>query len=445
MERPVERAVADRLIPFSPEPGRIVANTIDTETGAVIWQLENGARVILQPTENRNDEIVLQAMARGGATSVSDNDNVSAMLAGEMMQVSGLGSWSLPDLSRQLAARQVSLARSVTNYTRGFQGSSTSRDLQTLFEMLYLNFTEPRIDGDAVEAMMARYRSSLALRNENPRIVFNDEVNRTLTSDHPRFRPLELADLPSANIDSALAFLRRSLNPADFTFVFAGNLTPDLMAPLVETYLASIPRGETWNTWTDLNIVRPGRVENNVFRGLEEQSIVHMAWFAPATFTEQFSIVAQALTEYLNIRLNEEIRDNLGGVYGIGAGASVSPSPRGELSLQIQFACDPQRVQELSDAVLNLLRETATGNITQSHFNNAIEAMHQGLEVSMQSNSFIAQSYVNSAVLLELPLSRLQQRPQNFNAVTPAAIQRMMAQLLPNGPAKVVLFPGNSR
>jgi zinc protease len=443
VQRPVQRALEDSLVSVSPEPGKIVANSIDAETGAVIWQLENGAKVILQSTENRNDEIVLQAMARGGTTSVSDEDSVSAILAAEMIQVSGLGPWSLPDLSRQLAAKQASLSSFVTNYTRGFQGSSTSGDLRTLFEMLYLNFTDPRIDGDAVDAMMDRYRSALALRGENPRTVFSDEVNRTITGDQPRFRPLELDDLPRANIDSALAFLRRSLNPADFTFVFTGNLTPDLMAPLVETYLASIPRGETWNTWTDLNIVRPGKVENHVFRGLEEQSIVYMAWFVPATFTEQLSIVAQALNEYLNIRLNEEIRENLGGVYGIGAGVGVSPSPRGELSLQVQFTCDPQRVQELSDAVVNLLRETATGSIVQVTFNDAIEAMHQGLRVSMQSNSFIAQSYVNSAVLLELPLSRLQQRPQNFNAVTPAAIQGMIAQLLPNGPAKVVLFPEN--
>jgi len=442
VERPAPRAVEDRLLPASPEPGSIAAQSVDAETGAVIWDLSNGARVILQATENRNDEIVLNAMARGG-TVCFEND-ISARLAVEMMQVSGLGPWSRPDLSRQLAARQVSLSHSVGAHTRSFGGASTTGDLRTLFEMIHLNFTDPRIDPEAAEAMMGRLRTSLALRGENPRTVFSDEVNRTMTLGHPWFRPMELADLAGANIDSAIAFLRRGLNPADFTFVFVGNLAPELMVPYVETYLASIarfPDNERWNTWTDANVARPGRAESLVFRGMEEQSTVHMAWFAPAQFSEQLSIAAQVLSDYLNIRLNDEIRENLGGVYGIGAGVGVSPAPRGELSMRVQFGCDPQRVQELSDAVLALLAETAAGAIVPADFASAVEAMHQSWETSMQSNSFIAQSYANSAVLMGLPLSRLQRRPQYISAVSPADLQRLAAQLLPNGPAKVVLFP----
>jgi len=441
VERPVQRVIGDRLLPASPQPGEIVSRGVDAETGAVIWELGNGARVILYPTENRNDEIVLNAMARGG--TVCFGNDVSARLAVEMMQVSGLGPWSRPDLARQVAARQVSLSYSVGNYTRGFQGSSTTGDLQTLFEMIHLNFTEPRIDGEAVEAMMGRLRTSLALRGENPRTVFSDEINRTVTQGHPAFRPLELGDLDRVDANAALDFLRRGLNPADFTFVFIGNLTPDLMATYVETYLASIapfPEGARWNSWTDPNIVRPGRVERNVYRGMEEQSTVHMAWFAQGTFTERLSIETQVLNEYLRVRLNDEIRENLGGVYGISASVSISPAPRGEMSMRIQFGCDPRRVEELSSAVLALLDEAARATV-QSVFDGAVEALHQGWELSMQNNAFIASSYANSSVLLNLPLSRLHRRPGYFDSVTPADIQRVAAQLLQNGPVKVVLFP----
>ncbi|MCL2600952.1 MAG: insulinase family protein, partial [Treponema sp.] len=442
VERPRAIEVAERLVPFIPERGSVVLETVDAETGATVWDLGNGARVVLYATENRNDEIVLNAMARGGTSCAADVDSVSAGLALDMMQISGLGPWSPSDLSRMLAARQVSLTPSMGSYTRGLHGSSTTGDLRTLFEMIYLSFTDQRIDPEAVEVLMDMYRNHLALRGENPQNVFSDAITRVLTGDHPRLRPLELADLPRADMDAALAFLRRGFNPADFTFVFVGNLTPELMRGYVETYIASIPpAGETWNVWTDLGIVRPGRVEEHVFAGLEEQSTVRMAWHAPAVFGEQLSITAQVLNEYLNIRLNDEIRENLGGVYWIGAGVSASMTPRGELSMQIGFACDPQRVRELSDAVMALLNETARG-VTRSVFDNSVEAMLQSWEVSMQSNSFIAGSYANSAVLMNLPLSRLQRRPRYIEAVTPADVQRMVAQLLPNGPAKIILFQG---
>jgi len=434
--------VADGLLPHIPQRGNVVSETLDVETGAIIWELSNGARIILQSTENRNDEIVLHALARGGTSSVADADSVSASLATEMRQISGLGPWTHPELTRMLAARQVSLSHSIGSYTRGFQGSSTTGDLRTFFEMLYLNFTYPRIDPEAVEVLMEWQRNSLALRGENPNTVFSDTVNRVLTGDHPRYRPMELADLPLADIDAALAFLQWGLNPADFTFVFVGNLTPEIMRGYIETYLASIPAGEEHlDNWTDLGIVRPGRVEEHIFVGMEEQSSVQMAWFAPAVFSEQLNMTTWILREYLNIRLNEEIRENLGGVYSIWAWTSVSAAPRGEMALRIGFACDPGRVEELSAAVINLLNGMADG-IAQDVFNGAVESQLMSWEVFMQSNSSIAGSYANSAAMMNLPLSRLHRRPQYINAVSPADLQRIAAQLLENGPAKIVMFPG---
>ncbi|MDR0455103.1 MAG: insulinase family protein [Treponema sp.] len=446
---PTSGAVEGDLLSIIPVKGSVLSESVDEETGAVFWELNNGMKVILKSTKNKNDEIVVQAMARGGTSSAAPEDDISAGLAVEMLQVSGLGPWPRPELSRKLAGKQVSLSYSVSGYYRGFRGSATSGDLKTLFEMLYLSFTDPRIDPVAVQAMMEQYATSLALRGENPRTVFSDEINRTIYSGHPRFKPLELADLPKADIDTALAFIRKGTNPADYTFIFTGNLETKTIKDYIETYLASIPRGESWNSWTDLGITRPGKVENSVHKGKEEQSMVYMAWFSKAPFTEELSAAAQVLSEYLDIKMTEEIREKLGGVYSISVNVPVSPVPQGELSMQVYFACDPKRVQELVSAVISLLNQTAgiapggtPGGINRDTFNKAVEALKKEWETSMQSNAYIAQSYANSSVLLNLPLSRLNKRPRYFSAVTPADIQKICAQLVQGrGPAQVVLLP----
>jgi zinc protease len=138
--------------------------------------------------------------------------------------------------------------------------------------------------------------------------------------------------------------------------------------------------------------------------------------------------------------MDNEIREKLGGVYSISAGVSVSPVPQSELIMQVRFACDPKRVPELSAAVNNLLQQTSR-SIDGDIFGKAVEALKKEWEISMQSNAYIAQSYANSSVLLRLPLSRLNRRPQYFSAVTTADIQRICAQLLQSGPAQVVLLP----
>ena len=447
IERPQSAAVEPGLLANLPERGKIVSESADAETGALVWQLGNGAKVILKSTKNKNDEIVLQAMARGGTSGAAAEDDISASLAVEMMQVSGLGPWSRSDMRRKLADKQVSFSYWVSRYYRGFQGSATSGDLAVLFEMLYLNFTDPRIDAEAVEAMMGQYATSLAHRSENPSTAFSDEINRTIYSGHPRFKPLELEDLAKADTGAALAFLRKGMNPADYTFVFTGNLETETMRELVAIYLASIPQGESWNAWADLGIVRPGKTEKNVYRGKEEQSRVYLAWFAPAAYSEELSIAAQALSEYLEIRMTEEIREKLGGVYSISVGAGLSPVPSGELSMSVHFACDPKRVEELTGAVIALLRQTAgsgtggSGGIDRDTFTKAVEALRKEYETSIQSNTYIAQSYANSSVLLNQPLSRLDRRPHYHNAVTAADIQGICARLLQNGPAQVVLYP----
>jgi zinc protease len=290
--------------------------------------------------------------------------------------------------------------------------------------------------------MMDQYRSSLAQRNENPDTLFSDEINKTIYGNNPHLKPLELADLPRADIDRALAFIKQGLNPADYTFIFTGNLDAEQIHFYIESYIASIPRGnKTWNEWTNLNIARPGKIEKTVYKGKEERSLVYMGWFTRQPYTEETSAAAQVLSEYLDIRMTEEIREKLGGVYSISVGVSASPVPDGELIMAIYFACDPRRVQELSAAVQELLNKTAGGEINQGVFEKSKEALKKDWEASIQSNSYIAQSYVNSAVLLNLSLSRLDRRPAYYRAVTPAGIQRICAQVLQKGPAQVVLYP----
>jgi zinc protease len=307
--------------------------------------------------------------------------------------------------------------------------------------MIYLYFSEPRIDPQAAGVTLDQYRTDLALRNENPEIVFSDEVTRTINGGSPWFEPLELADLDKVDIEKALTLLRRSLNPADYIFVFVGNLDIDALRRHVETYLASIPRGETWNSWRNLNIQRPGRADKPVYKGKEEQSAVYMAWYDKAPYSEEASAAASVLTEYLDIRMTEDIREKLGGVYSISASAAISPVPEGELSLAVYFACDPHRAGELTAAVQELIRQTSSGIIHGDTFTKSVEALKKDWESSIQGNAYIARSYANSSVLLNLPLSRLDRRPAYYNGVKPADIQNLCARLIPKGPATIVLYP----
>ncbi|MDR3145434.1 MAG: insulinase family protein [Treponema sp.] len=431
-----------RLLKQAPLPGAILAESRDAESGAIRWELDNGATVIIRETTNRNNEVVLYALARGGITSAAPGDILSAKLASEMAEASGLGPYSRTELVRRLSDRQVSISFWINTYFRGIQGSATTEDLGTLFELINLGFTQPRMDKDAISVLLDQYRTDLAQRSEDPEAVFSDELNKTIFGNNPYYKPMELSDLSGIDRDTAMAFIRRSLNPADYTFVFVGNPDIPALRSYTETYLASIPRGQTWNTWTDPRVNRPGQIEKKIYKGKEEKSIVYMAWFRPEPYSESGSTTAEVLTEYLDIILNEKIRETMGGVYSISAFAGLSSfPPEGELSLQTVFACDPRRAGELSAAIQAELRRIADGDVNEDTFTKAVEALIKSGEDSLQSNLFIARNFAGSAVILDLPLSRLYAYAERYRSTAVPDIQDMARRILEKGPMEFILYP----
>jgi zinc protease len=445
IERPAGAEISGELLDEDPAPGFITSETLDDETGAVIWELSNGARVVLKPADNKNNEIAMYALAPGGTASVPEDDFISAKLAVEMASVSSLGQYSRAELRRKLSGKQVSLWFSTFPMFRSLNASSTSGDLKTLFELVYLSFTQSRIDGAAVAVIIDQYWTSLNRARENPEEVFYEEVYGLIYGNDYRFIPLRLEDLEKFDIEAARWFLAQALNPADCTFVFAGNLDPDLLRPYVETYVASIPAGEPTSGFPDVTINRPGKTVRHIYRGREEKSIVFQGWYMPEAFNFSKSATAAVLREYLAIRLTEEIREKLGGVYSIGVNFAFSAlPPPGELAMEIQFFCDPGRVEELNAAVARQIEMVGRGEIDGDTFSRAVEALKKSHENAVQQNSFIASYYANLAVIFKQPLSSLDKRPDLYDAVRPDHIRDICLTLLPQGPATLVLYPETS-
>ncbi len=58
----------------------------------------------------------------------------------------------------------------------------------------------------------------------------------------------------------------------------------------------------------------------------------------------------RALNTLVQMRLNETLREKLGGTYSPNVGGGCSNEPRQEYSLQVQFGSSPENVEPLTKA-----------------------------------------------------------------------------------------------
>jgi len=443
IERRKDNALSGDLMDKVPQAGEITSEKVDAGTGAHIITLANGARIIFKETKNKNNEIVMYAMANGGTTNATEKTIVSVSLLSEMINVSGLGPYSRNEFLSKLAGKQVSASFWSGGYYRGFQGASTTADVKTLFQMVHLFFTQPRLDEKAIAAMLDQYRTELLHKNDDPQTVFSRELSKILSNNHPLFKPLEYDDIAKVSIKDADDFLKQCINPGDYTFVFTGNVNLNVIKELSAAYIGSIPVSKSMNKWNNPGLKRPAEGRRTIYKGKDDKSMVYLSWIVNGStdFSEQRNQTASLLSEYLEIVLNDEIREKLGGVYSISAGADVSTIPNGEYRISVYFVCNPSRTDELINAVCDILTGLTKQPLNQDTFNKSKEALLKGHERSIQTNLYIAQSYANSSVLYNTPLSRLNSRPDVIKAVTIQNVQALCKETLTAGPVQVVLFP----
>src|SRR5204863_337587 len=225
-------------------------NTIARDAGITEWTLSNGATVVLKPTTLKADQIVFRAFAPGGTSLASAADVIPARVAADVVAAGGVGRFSAVALDKLLAAKAAGVRPFITEIDEGMRGGSTPQDLETMFQLIYLRFTQPRADQVAFAATASQVRALLANRNASPDVVFNQTIDTALSRDNPRRQPETPATVDKWNLPSALAFYKaRFADASRFTFVFAGSFTPEMLKPFVETYLAALPSARGKETW----------------------------------------------------------------------------------------------------------------------------------------------------------------------------------------------------
>lgn len=353
-----EKVLATKLMEQPPKPGAIVTETVDKPLGTSELRLSNGVRVVLKPTDFKNDQVLMAGFRPGGQSLYGGGDMFNARYASNIVSSMGV-KFAPADLQKMLAGKSVSASSWVGALGEGLRGGSGSADVETMLQLAHLAFTQPRRDEELYRSFIGKQRDLARTSLSNPDVVFSDASIAALYNNDPRVaRPARVEDFDQIQLDRAMAIYReRFASARDFTFVIVGSFELAAMKQLAATYLGSLPVTDAPVAYKDIG-VRPvkGVVKKDVYKGAENKSMVTLTFTGEAPYSEEASLSQGALAEILNIKVTEVLREKLGLIYSGHVGASLNKMPYGHYTMSISLPCAPENTGKVAEAMLDLIR-----------------------------------------------------------------------------------------
>jgi len=383
--------VADHpLLPTAPTPGKVVSEKTIADIGVTEWKLSNGVRVILKPTDFQNDEVLFTSYSPGGNSLASDANYVPASTASTVVAQGGVGDFDQIALQKALSGKAVSVTPSIGELQEGISGSASPKDLESMFQLIYLYFTEPRMDSSAFLAFKSQMKGSLQNRNARPEAAFQDTIQVVMSQYNPRRLPWSEATVDQLDLRKSFDFYRdRFADAGDFTFIFVGNFDPAKIKPMIEEYIGGLPSTGRKESWKDLKINPPsGIVSRNVLKGQEPKSQVRLMFTGPFQWSRPNRLDIQSMMNVVNIRLRESLREDKGGVYSPGAFASTVHYPEEQYTITVVFGCDPHRVDELVGATFDVIDNLKKNGPSAEDLEKTKEILLRERETNLKENRY---------------------------------------------------------
>jgi zinc protease len=379
------------LLTALPVGTRVISRTDDKKFGFTELTFGNGVRMILKPTDFKNDEIVLSAFSPGGTSLYPDSDIMSATLATAIITQSGLGDYDLTGLQKKLSGNTARLSPFINELNEGVKGACSPRDLETMLQLNYLYFTKIRRDQSAYDAFISRIRNMIKPMRANPQVIFQDTLSKIISLNSPRVIAIPSdQQINQINLDRSISIFRdRFADASDFTYIMAGNFKVDELIPVLEKYIGGLPSIKRKENWKDVTPGFPkGLLTIEVPRNSEPQSTVAMVWKGDFKWNDKDRQGFTMLMNILEIKCTESMREDQGGVYDVSINGSTSKLPKSRYTIQSTWGCSPDKITKMSRTVLDEMEKIKKEGPSEIDLNKAKETLIRERETRMKENSF---------------------------------------------------------
>ena len=393
-----DEALAESLVSGELVPADLVSERKLDVLDAVEWTLANGAKVIFRHADFEKDQVQIRGYSKGGSSLYEAADVPNTGMLTDLVSMYGVGEFDAMGLQKMLSGKNVSLMPTLGSMSEGINGSASPKDVETMMQLLYLSFNEPRFDKEAHDAIVTRFLAFVENMNNNPQKVMGDSLSLILTDYHPRTRVLDTKYLEDIEYDRIEDIYRdRFADASDFFFVIVGNMDQEEVKMLARKYIGAIGDMDRTETWVDRKVYEPeGVVEKVIPMTLATpKANVNLVINQEMEYNPYNRMVMRVIQNVLDLRYTETIREEEGGTYGVGIRTSLSKWPVEKATMRIMFDCDPDRAAELKEIVFAELEKLASEGPSEEDLSKTVENILKDREQSKEHNSYYLNTLYN--------------------------------------------------
>jgi zinc protease len=385
----VETLADNALISNELPGGRIVSEHHYPGSGIKEWRLSNGITILCKPTAFQNDEVLIHALRSGGTDLYPMTDLHSASVAAGYVKDNGVGGMTTSALNKKLTGKHLEVNPYIRQSEEGIEITSSRKDLEAAFQLIYLYGTAPNFDQQNFPAWLSRLQIKIQSTTQ-PEHCLIDSVTSLVYKRHPRKTPLGIKHLPEINLDSISRIYReRLMSFENYVFIVVGSYDEDQLKAFCEKYLAGLP-AEAHKHRKQAS--GPGFSKGNhtleLYQGTEDKSMVVMGLYGKCSYSQAAKQELDILTLLINKKLWENVRQARSGAYMVMADMEMNPPPESSYKLYIALQCEPGRVEELSAVVMATLDSLRAGSIDDKSVRTLAATLKMSEDSNMRENQW---------------------------------------------------------
>ena len=385
-----EKVIASSLMTTLPKPGKILSSKKNIQLGTTEFTLNNGVTVTIKPTDFKNDQILMSAIRAGGKNNYGLKDKYNAEYATAVINSMGVGNFSPVDLQKALSGKTVKINPVFSNISEGMSGSSSVKDLESMMQLMCLYFTSPRVDTTLFHSFVQKNKTQLAFLSANPQAVFVDTLYKMLYHNDP-LAPVAVPKpeyFDHINLNRLVQIYKERFGNANgMHFTFVGSFKENDLKPLIEKYIASLPSAPKKFDYVD-NKLRPakGKIDFTINKGKEQKSLIVGVYNGELPYTDALDMKADAISEILNIRIIEELREKIQGIYGGGTQAQFEKFPYPHYTFFLQLPCGPEKVDTLLYAANKEIHNLINNGPSKENLEKVKQQWKEQYKVNIKEN-----------------------------------------------------------